>query len=357
MLEKIDIKLNIKSFDELLELAKKSSDEALDGSSLLTRASKKINDALHVTLAGAGNAADVVAQKIKLNFKAFQKYDYKQKFDDKSVLAIINWLVELFKDVIKRINDQGEILAFLVAKVSEIVEHKDTNVEELLREKQTELESALEEILKHQQATLENEMKEKTEDLQKEIKNKCDTLEKKCDEARQRGLKGNLIVSSPERRTARGPVSTLAVKESWQDPHHGMVKEDDLEMILRLVHRKTNISIPRCDVAACHPIGKRDSHTYVLCVANRTPGSAWDALTKGLATGENFSWDNIFINYQLTKRRGELSKEVRKAKAAKLIEKYSIDANSRIFAKKVGDNKKHEIVSIDALKTLTGTGE
>ena len=149
--------------------------------------------------------------------------------------------------------------------------------------------------------------------MKKEFDVKHEELEMKCDEARQRGLKGNLIVSSPARMTPRGAVVTHAVQQETQYPH-GWSRESMLEMVLRMVHTKTNVWIQPSDVIACHPIGKRDSHTFILSVANRRPGSAWDQLTHGMATGENFTRDDIFINYQLTKRRGELSKEVRNAK-------------------------------------------
>ena len=45
---------------------------------------------------------------------------------------------------------------------------------------------------------------------------------------------------------------------------------------------------------------------------------------------ECFSDDNIIINYQLTKARGELLKKVREARRVKDIHKYSTDQNGRI---------------------------
>ena len=347
--------LNDKNVEDLLNMAKKSTEEAIMESSVMTRASQKVLDSLKDSLTQAGKTKDAVAQKIKLKFKTLETVDVKDIIKDKTVETTLNWVVSLFQDVITRINDQGEILAFLVEKVSHVLDKKDANVEEILKQKQAELETALqkqndlETALNQKHSELENEMRTKTDNLEKELLAKCNDLEIKCDEARQRGLKGNLIVSAPARNTPRGLV-THAYQQERQFPY-GYRRENMLEMVLRLVLTKTNVRIPPCDVVACHPIGARDSYTFILSVANRTPGSAWDLLTKGMATGNNFTRDNIFINFQLTKRRGAISKEVRKAKTDNLIEKFKTDANGRIFVTKNG--AKHEISSLKDLYELT----
>ena len=75
--------------------------------------------------------------------------------------------------------------------------------------------------------------------------------------------------------------------------------------------------------------------------------SGWDVITKGMVTAENnFSSANVFINFQLTKRRGEICKEIRRAKKDNLIKSYDIDANGRIHVKTL-DNKNSEIVDIE----------
>ena len=69
-------------------------------------------------------------------------------------------------------------------------------------------------------------------------------------------------------------------------------------------------------------------------------------------SGENnFSKDNIFINFQLTKRRGEIAQEVRKAKKDGLVKSYEIDMNGRIFVKYAGTNDKtYEIFNKDDIQ-------
>ena len=66
-----------------------------------------------------------------------------------------------------------------------------------------------------------------------------------------------------------------------------------------------------------------------------------------------FSHSNIFINYQLTKRRGELSKGIRKLKTDNVIERYYVDANGRFFCYKPGNNQKHEIKTLNDIKAIT----
>ena len=367
-------KVDTESVQELFEIAKKGSEDAKEGSTIMTRG-KRLQEAFRDTLAKANKSVEAVSLRINLKFKALEDLELTKKLNDKSPENVINWLVHFFKDVIERINDQGEILAFLVEKVSTILDNKDTQAEELLEQRQAHLEEALqlkqnelqeliriksdevkeelhqryEQALEQKQTEFDEKMEKKSDSMQKQIHEKCEALEKKCDEARQRGLKGNLIVSSPARMNARGVVVTHAVQQEIQYPH-GYSRESMLEMVLRMVKTKTNVTITPGDVVACHPIGQRDSHTYILSIANRRPGSAWDMLTHGMATGQNFTRDNIFINFQLTKRRGELCKEVRKAKSLNQIEKFNIDANGRIFVRKAGE--KHEIFSLEILKEV-----
>ena len=115
--------------------------------------------------------------------------------------------------------------------------------------------------------------------------------------------------------------------------------ETDLEMIQRLVELKTGVWVPARDITACHPLGLREKNTFILSINNRSPLSAWDMITRGmLSPDNNFSKDNVFINFQLTKRRGDICKEVRQAKKDNIIKSYEIDTNGRIFVKYVGEN-------------------
>ena len=54
---------------------------------------------------------------------------------------------------------------------------------------------------------------------------------------------------------------------------------------------------------------------------------------KNSITGSNFTQDNIFLNFQLTKKKSELVSAVRDARKAKTISKYGIDQNGRVSVK------------------------
>ena len=212
----------------------------------------------------------------------------------------------------------------------------------------------LEAELKQKKEKLETDfqkaVEEKHDALEEEFKRKNEILEIECDEARQRGLKGNLIISSPRRVSKDGrTVETLAVRSKI-----GTKVESDMEMVVRLVKEKTGHTIPEEDISACHRIGKnKDSNSFVLCVWNRKSGSAWESITTGLRKGfETQNNSNIFINYQLTNRRIAISKEVKMAKQSKLIQKYSIDANGKIWIKPINTENYKEVTSINNLQKL-----
>ena len=54
----------------------------------------------------------------------------------------------------------------------------------------------------------------------------------------------------------------------------------------------------------------------------------------------------------LTKRRIAISKEVKNAKKSKLIQKYSIDANGKIWIKPINTENYKEVTSINNLQKL-----
>ena len=128
--------------------------------------------------------------------------------------------------------------------------------------------------------------------------------------------------------------------------------ETDVEMIQRLLELKTGVWVDERDITACHPLGRRERNTYILSINNRTPLSSWDMITRGMMTAENnFSNANLFLNFQLTKKRGEICKEVRNAKKGNIVQSYEIDMNGRIFVKYVGtDNKSYEIINLEDIE-------
>ena len=331
-------KINKDTFQALFKTARESHEEALASSPLFNRTSKRVQDAFQDTFGKASNAAEVVAKKAKLTFKVFEKEEENQIDVEKvsSVHSVVNWLSEVFKDIIEKVNEHGDILAFLLAQVSK-VDTNDANKVEIEELKQ-----------KH------DDLAQKSKDKEEMLIKKCDELERNYDEVRQRSLKGNLIISSPARTTARGQSIPSLAKHQVSWDHYGNRRcETDLELVLRMVYMKIGVTISRHEVTACHPVGKRDKNTFILSIHKRIPMSGWETITKGMMSADNnFSPDNIFINFQLTKRRSELSKEVRRAKRDKLIRSYDIDRNGRIYVRKLETDETVEIIEMNDIKSF-----
>jgi hypothetical protein len=187
------------------------------------------------------------------------------------------------------------------------------------------------------------------------MREKLTNMEQHSDEIQQRSMKGNLIVSSPN---TRGKDS-LMVKKERKENGQVVGQEGETEMIVRLIRDKTGVNIPLCDVIACHALNKQGANsTYLIRINNRKPGTAWEVLAAGLMTGKNFKTGdyftdaNVFINFQLTKMRGDLAKEVRKAKYSKDIVKYGTDQNGRITVRVNNTSVWAEVTSVSHLRHL-----
>ena len=205
-----------------------------------------------------------------------------------------------------------------------------------------------------------DEIKQKCEIVEKlkveneEMKEKLSKTELYCDEIQQRSMKGNLIISSPN---TRGKDSLMVRKEVRCG--NDLRKENDAELMVRIIKLKTGVELLLSDISACHALNKQGANTtYILRVINRKPGSSWEVLSAGLLTGKNsangqsFTDANVFINFQLTRRRGELAKKVREAKFSKGIIKYGTDQNGRITVRVNATSPWMEVTSIDHLAHL-----
>ena len=129
-------------------------------------------------------------------------------------------------------------------------------------------------------------------------------------------------------------------------------------MCIRLIKLKTGIDIPVHDVVACHTLSKKGS-SYIIRINNRRPGSAWSVLAVGMLTGKNsvtgsnFTQDNLFLNFQLTKKKSELVSAVKDARKAKTISKYGIDQNGRVTVKVRSTSKQwKEVATRSELESL-----
>ena len=280
----------ISKFSELITTAVASSAN-FEGSSPII--SKTRATALPTELEG---------KKLGLNFATIPDFanpeavEELRGVDDNTVVSrVLSWLIEAASTIIKK-----------------VVVHAD--------------------FLKFQQKLVET--KADAEEV-KRLKEKLLKVELDCDEARQRGMKGNLVLHSPATSASE---SILKPKQKLRTGGISDL-ESMAEACVRAIEAKTGIRVPLEDVSACHPLQRRGTEpntTFVIRIWNRREGSAWEKLTPGLMTGRqpggsNFTNANLFINYQLTPMRGDLVKAVRTAKVARRLHKYSVDANGRCF--------------------------
>ncbi len=128
-------------------------------------------------------------------------------------------------------------------------------------------------------------------------------------------------------------------------------------MCARLVFLKAGVTIPQSDISACHVLSKRGADsTYILRISNMKPGSSWDILAAGMLTGKNketkanFSDANVFLNFQLTRKKGNMLREVRKAKADRKVMKYGTDQNGRITVRVRQNSPWVEVASVEQLE-------
>ena len=181
-------------------------------------------------------------------------------------------------------------------------------------------------VISDKLVTLENKLVE-VEGQNKLLLKKNKQLTEECDETRQRGLKGNLRITCPPRRGGEGRKDEPARRE-------GRV-EDTTEMILRLIKEKTGCHIRKEDVVACHRLPE-NNFSYILRVGNRSPGSGWESLAAGMVSGrrhESRDWfanDGVYLNFQLTEARSKLLNQVRLARKANHLAKFSVNQNGRV---------------------------
>ena len=264
----------------------------------------------------------------------------------KPVATVINCVVKVLADMIDTLTTHGNNIKNIFDELKNDKERRENILEELQRRYEE-----LENKTNQEKNGLEICLREQSDKLEKVVEKKIDEVEKQCDEARQREMKGTLVVSSPNRR---GMVTEAVIRRIKYEETGAIGPESELDMVLRMVYEKTGVWIPYEDVAACHRFGNNNNNSFVLKVWNRKRFSAWDALTEGMLTGKTFSPQNIFINFMLTPKRTELSKQVRQAKKDNRIKKYSVDQNGKFHIKKLGnDDRFHPVSSNKDLEELT----
>ena len=273
------------------------------------------------------------------------------------------YVLDLIKEMLlklERRTDTVEKKVKLVEETSNTRAVLVTNMSERVKDVETKVNANDEKVTAnnfHLQQFEENLTKMK-EDHSKLVQQK-EVMEKDIDETRQRGLKGNLILSSPD---LPGHSSHL-IQRNNQDGS----RETELQMCVRLIGQKTSIYLKQEDVVACHRLGKdeRNKNSFILSVIQRNNNSEWDRLAQGMVTGRigkreegiNFTRDNIYVNFQLTKKRAQLVQQCRLLvkQEPKPISKYSVNQNGQITVLKEGGSRRWEQVrDLEELARISG---
>ena len=254
----------------------------------------------------------------------------------KTILAT-NLLLKVTRRVQSLVNQHGLALDFL----QKVINNLEERVSEV--EKKVNVDRGwLEEEVKSQLTPV----KEKVEKLEEEKVR----LAMEVDEVRQRGMKGNLILSTrPDKTSLLKPVR---VGTGMQSP---------TQMCLKAIKDKTSVTFSESDVLACHALGNKENPKYIVKILN-WKSTDWEALVTGMVNpkrDEYFANNGLFISFQLTPLRQEILQNVRKARSLKHIEKFKVDSNGRIFASKLRGTPGvkeplpwKEIFNLDILSTI-----
>ena len=305
---------------------------------------------------------------VESDLEEFHKAEASQKVKELATIhtAITNWVTKMITRLKghvelnrQAISDLFSLLNSTVVKVQELMDEIDrleAEKKELvarLAKEHEELAKEHEELAKKlakEQEELAKKLVKEQEELatklakeQAELVIKVEKEKEELDEVHQRGLKGNLLVSTSTRQTKQGrPVPRVARVATTKQGQRG--KEGDLEYVTRLVKLKSNnsININPNQVAACHGVGPQrdgDWDTFVISFWDRTSYSSWDYLTTAMMTGKvdgALTMDhrcNVFLNYQLTRPRAALAKAARQARLANHIEKECVTQNGEVKVK------------------------
>ena len=294
----------------------------------------------------------LTTMKVKLSLNKDEEFDIggdiksggeiKDKVDDNDKLVFAtNLVMKVTRRVQKVTADHGFALDFLQQLINK-------------------LEIRLQKVEKDTDVTkgwVETEVVEKVAPFKERVEKlevKATHLEMDIDETRQRGMKGNLILST--RFTTKHLLTQKNLRGDTETPS---------AMCKRLIQEKTGVDLPLADILACHSVGKS---SYIVKILNWKKDSAWESICAAMATGKNQNSGNmmvnndIFLSFQLTSRRQVLLRNVVKARKDKNknVKNYKVNQNGRIFTARAGllptDRMPwEEVKDLVELSAITGT--
>ena len=195
------------------------------------------------------------------------------------------------------------------------------------------------------QKAVKKEQERRMDEIEERVREQGDYL----DEIHQRGMKGNLMISSP---TNGGKTSLIKSPEELEAA--GVSVTDHVR---ELIKAKYDVELPAEDIQACHHVpswpkgrrGKPEYRSIVLRIWNRRAGSAWSVLIGKIMSGGNRA-TNVYANFQLTKRRSDLVYNLRKLKEAKKISKFYTNENGQVCYRISENSNKVKVTFFSAKK-------
>ena len=182
----------------------------------------------------------------------------------------------------------------------------------------------------------------------KDLKEQVRIQEDEIDECRQRSMKGNFILTSPN-IPASGKTNVIKSDEQLRGDGESLTSH-----IIQLVKEKYDVTLPENDIQALHRL---PNGTVILRLWNRRPSSAWCKIVDGIKSGMN-KHINFYANFHLTRKRNGLLYDVRQLKKSGEIFKFYTDENGQISFRVKEKSEKVKVTYVtkkreDIPKTLT----
>ncbi len=158
------------------------------------------------------------------------------------------------------------------------------------------------------------------------LNNRLDYLESQVDENATRNRKGTLICSSSSKEGHSLLKPIMARNNGANVSTNNKCTEDELVQVLELIEKKYRVQLVPSNISASHWL---PNGSFIIRFNDRGINSPWQKLVEAIAEGGDRDI-NLFLNFNLTRKRLSLLAEVRRFKKDKKIEKYEVNENGQI---------------------------
>ena len=160
------------------------------------------------------------------------------------------------------------------------------------------------------------------------MNNRLDFLESQVDENSTRLRKGTLICSSSN-ADGNSLLKAIMPKAGPEDPEgkkNQPCSLEELMKVLDLIDQKYRVKLNSADISASHWL---PSGSFIIRFTDRGVNSPWHKLVEAMGEGGDRKF-NLYLNFNLTRKRLALLSDVRRYRKEKKIEKYDVNENGQI---------------------------